>query len=134
MNKSTKFLLASIAPVALAAGWAMLDSSPAYSSVRQAAPITESQGNTQGFFLSDYRVTSRSVSFPPMLDQSIKEAVLRPSANTSPRDDITYVWLVFVDIDATGRFALKMSARVGGTIAMAEFATTMLMTGPDSHV
>jgi hypothetical protein len=29
MNKSTKFLLASVSPVALAAGWAMLDSTPA---------------------------------------------------------------------------------------------------------
>lgn len=30
MNKSTKFLLASVSPVALAAGWAVLDSTPAH--------------------------------------------------------------------------------------------------------
>jgi hypothetical protein len=33
MNKSTKFLLASVSPVALAAGWAMLDSAPAHATV-----------------------------------------------------------------------------------------------------
>lgn len=33
MNKSTKFLLASVSPVALAAGWAVLDSAPAHATL-----------------------------------------------------------------------------------------------------
>ena len=33
MNKSTKFLLASVSPVALAAGWALLDSAPAHATI-----------------------------------------------------------------------------------------------------
>lgn len=33
MNKSTKFLLASVSPVALAAGWAVLDSAPAHATI-----------------------------------------------------------------------------------------------------
>ena len=37
MNKSTKFLLASVSPVALAAGWAMLDSNPAHATVTVSA-------------------------------------------------------------------------------------------------
>ena len=37
MNKSTKFLLASVSPVALAAGWAVLDSAPAHATVTVAA-------------------------------------------------------------------------------------------------
>jgi hypothetical protein len=37
MNKSTKFLLASVSPVALAAGWAVLDSAPANAVVTVAA-------------------------------------------------------------------------------------------------
>jgi len=37
MNKSTKFLLASVSPVALAAGWAVLDSAPAHATTTIAA-------------------------------------------------------------------------------------------------
>jgi hypothetical protein len=37
MNKSTKLLLASVSPVALAAGWAVLDSAPAHATVTIAA-------------------------------------------------------------------------------------------------
>lgn len=37
MNKSTKFLLASVSPVALAAGWAVLDSAPAHATASVAA-------------------------------------------------------------------------------------------------
>jgi len=40
MNKSTKFLLASVSPVALAAGWAVLDSAPANATVTVAAQAT----------------------------------------------------------------------------------------------
>lgn len=117
MNRSTKFLLASISPVALAAGWAVLDSSPAYSSVRQAASITENQGNAKGFFLSNYRVTRETVSFLPLLIQSKEEAVLEPPANASPRNDMTYAWLVFVDIGPTGAVGLSRSLQTtrGGT-------------------
>jgi hypothetical protein len=39
MNKSTKFLLASVSPVALAAGWAMLDSAPAHATVTVAGTL-----------------------------------------------------------------------------------------------
>ena len=37
MNKSTKFLLASVSPVALAAGWAVLDSAPAHATITVSA-------------------------------------------------------------------------------------------------
>jgi hypothetical protein len=37
MNKSTKFLLASVSPVALAAGWAVLDSAPAHATLSVSA-------------------------------------------------------------------------------------------------
>jgi len=40
MNKSTKFLLASASPVALAAGWAVLDSTPAHATVSVAGTLT----------------------------------------------------------------------------------------------
>ena len=40
MNKSTKFLLASVSPVALAAGWAVLDSAPAHATITVAGAAT----------------------------------------------------------------------------------------------
>jgi len=49
MNKSTKFLLASVSPVALAAGWAMLDSSPAHATVSvTATTVTYASENFVG--------------------------------------------------------------------------------------
>lgn len=39
MNKSTKFLLASVSPVALAAGWAVLDSAPSHATITVASTI-----------------------------------------------------------------------------------------------
>ena len=39
MNKSTKFLLASVSPVALAAGWAVLDSAPAHATITVTSTI-----------------------------------------------------------------------------------------------
>jgi hypothetical protein len=49
MNKSTKFLLASVSPVALAAGWAVLDSAPAHATVTVAAQsITYAAENFNG--------------------------------------------------------------------------------------
>lgn len=49
MNKSTKFLLASVSPVALAAGWAVLDSAPAHATLTVAgAAISYASENFVG--------------------------------------------------------------------------------------
>ena len=76
MNKSTKFLLASVSPVALAAGWLMLHSAPAHASkdppaMSQPAPdqtldITQLQSapnpidRTQVVFLTSFAGSSLS--------------------------------------------------------------------------
>ena len=59
MNKSTKFLLASVSPVALAAGWAVLDSAPAHATITVAgAAISYASENFVGASASTLVIVS----------------------------------------------------------------------------
>ena len=59
MNKSTKFLLASVSPVALAAGWAVLDSAPAHATLTVAgAAISYASENFVGASASTLVIVS----------------------------------------------------------------------------